>query len=130
MRAILVVAVFALPLSARAQGDATPADRRDETAVRRSAERAARSFEQRRMRLLPNVPSSVGGTGDVIIGRYRYAAGEADDLTPPPAEPPEIAELRKSLLRSLDSSLRHAPTDAWIRSRLVWYAIEIGRAHV
>src|SRR5688572_26409964 len=126
MRAVLVVAVFALPLSAHAQGDATPADRPNETAVRRSAERAARSFEQRRMRLLPNVPSSVGGTGDVIIGRYRYAAGEADDLTPPPAEPPEIAELRKSLLRSLDSAARLIPDDGWLRSRLVWYAIEGG----
>src|SRR5688572_32506438 len=119
MRAVLVVAVFALPLSAHAQGDATPADRPNETAVRRSAERAARSFEQRRMRLLPNVPSSLGGSGDIIIGRYRYAAGEADDLTPPPAEPQEITDLRRALLRTLDSAVRVAPGDGWIRSRFV-----------
>lgn len=94
--------------------------------MKRSAERAARTFEQRRLRLLPNVPSSVGGAGDVIIGRYRYAAGEADDLTPPPAEPAEITELRLSLLRTLDSASRLVPGDGWIRSRLVWYAIEGG----
>lgn len=128
MRVALAVAVLALPLRAHAQGDVTPADRPTavEVAAKRSAERAVRSFEQRRMRLLPNVPSSFGGSGDIIIGRYRYAAGEADDLTPPPAEPPEITELRRSLLRTLDSALRTAPTDAWIRSRLVWYAIEGG----
>src|SRR5688500_7809512 len=105
MRVALAVAVLALPVRAHAQGDVTPADRPAavEVAAKRSAERAARSFEQRRLRLLPNVPSLVGGSGDIIIGRYRYAAGEADDLTPPPAEPPEIAELRRSLLRTLDS---------------------------
>jgi hypothetical protein len=94
--------------------------------TRRSVERAARAFEQRRLRLVPDVPSSTGGVGDVIIGRYRYAAGQADDLTPPPAEPPEIAELRRSLLRTLDSATRVTPGDSWIRSRLVWYAIEAG----
>lgn len=128
MRAAFVVAVVALSVRAHAQGDATPVARTavDEVATRKGAERAARSFEQRRMRLLPNVPSSVGGSGDVIIGRYRYAAGEADDLTPPPAEPPEIAELRRSLLRTLDSASRVVPSDEWIRSRFVWYAIEGG----
>src|SRR5918999_2361238 len=106
MKAALVVALLALPPRAHAQGDATAPDHPPaaEIAARRSAERAARTFEQRRLRLLPNLPSSVGGTGDVIIGRYRYAAGEADDLTPPPAEPPAIAELRHSLLRTLDSA--------------------------
>lgn len=128
MRVALVAAVLALPLRAHAQGDVTPADRpmAVEAAAKRSAERATRSFEQRRLRLLPDVPSSVGGSGDIIIGRYRYAAGEADDLTPPPAEPPEIVGLRQSLLRTLDSALRNAPTDPWIRSRVVWYAIEGG----
>jgi hypothetical protein len=128
MRVAFVVAVLALSVRAHAQGDAAPADRptATEAATKRRAERAARSFEQRRMRLLPNVPSSVGGSGDIIIGRYRYAAGEADDLTPPPAEPPAIAELRRSLLRTLDSALRLVPSDGWIRSRLVWYAIESG----
>ena len=128
MRVALVVAVLALSVRAHAQGDATPPDRATapEVAAKRSAERAARNFEQRRMRLLPNVPSSLGGSGDIIIGRYRYAAGEADDLTPPPAEPPEIADLRRSLLRTLDSASRVAPGDVWIRSRFVWYAIEGG----
>lgn len=111
------------------QGDAPSLDRTtaaESVETRRSMERAARTFEQRRLRLLPNVPSSVGGAGDVIIGRYRYAAGEADDLTPPPAEPPEIAGLRTSLVRALESASRATPGDAWIRSRLVWYAIESG----
>src|SRR5687767_6979089 len=128
MRVALVVAVLALSVRAHAQGDVTPADRpaASEVAARRSAERAARSFEQRRMRLLPNVPSSLGGSGDIIIGRYRYAAGEADDLTPPPAEPQEITDLRRALLRTLDSAVRVAPGDGWIRSRFVWYAVEGG----
>ena len=125
MKVAFLIAVWALP-----QGDAQPpVDPRtaaESIETRRGTERAARTFEQRRLRLLPNVPSSVGGTGDVIIGRYRYAAGEADDLTPPPAEPPEISELRRALLRTLDSASRAAPGDAWIRSRLVWYAIESG----
>jgi len=127
MKSVLLLAVIALPARAHPQGDAPPLDRTapaDSTETRRSTERAARTFEQRRLRLLPNVPSSVGGSGDVIIGRYRYAAGEADDVTPPPAEPPEIAELRRSLLRTLDSASRAMPGDSWIRSRLVWYAIE------
>lgn len=128
MRVALVVAALALPVRVHAQGDAPLPDRpaAAKVAAKRSAERAARSFEQRRMRLLPNVPSSVGGAGDVIIGRFRYAAGEADDLTPPPAEPAEIAELRQSLLRTLDSASRVSPTDGWVRSRLVWYAVESG----
>ena len=129
MKAALLVAILALPGTAYSQGDRPPPDRiaaADSSEARRSTERAARTFEQRRLRLLPNVPSSVGGSGDVIIGRYRYAAGEADDLTPPPAEPPEIAELRRSLLRTLDSASRAMPGDSWIRSRLVWYAIEAG----
>lgn len=123
MKAALLIAAFF------SQGDAPPVDRRavaESVETRRSMERAARSFEQRRLRLLPNVPSSVGGAGDVIIGRYRYAAGAADDLTPPPAEPQEIAALRHALLRTLDSASRAVPGDAWIRSRLVWYAIESG----
>ena len=128
MKSVLLVAVLALAMRAHAQGDVTPPDRPSaaDVAVKRSAERAARTFEQRRLRLVPNVPSSIGGAGDVIIGRYRYAAGEADDLTPPPAEPAEIAELRLSLLRTLDSASRLVPDDGWIRSRLVWYAIEGG----
>ena len=120
--ALLLAAFFS-------QGDAPPLDRTtaaESVETRRSTERAARAFEQRRLRLVPNVPSSTGGTGDVIIGRYRYAAGEADDLTPPPAEPAEITELRRSLLRTLESASRATPRDSWIRSRLVWYAIESG----
>lgn len=121
--------LLALPGAAPAQGDATTTERvvpAESVAMRRSAERAARSFEQRRLRLLPNVPSSGRGVGDVIIGRYRYAAGEADDLTPPPAEPEEIAEARRSLVHTLDSAGRAMPGDAWVRARLVWYAIEGG----
>jgi hypothetical protein len=119
------VAAFSEPL--HAQGDAT-ADRvrAESTATRRSAERAARSFEQRRLRLLPNVASPGSGPGDVIIGRYRYAAGEADALTPPPAEPAAIGEARRSLLKTLDSASRAMPGDEWVRGRLVWYAIEAG----
>jgi hypothetical protein len=129
MKAALVIALLMLPGRAHTQGDATPVEAvaaAESAAMRRSAERAARSFEQRRLRLLPNVPSSASGAGDVIIGRYRYAAGEADDLTPPPAEPSEIADARRSLLQTLDSASRAAPGDAWVRSRLVWYAIEGG----
>ncbi len=128
MRVALVAAVLTLPARALAQGDAPLPDYAvaSELAVRRTAERAVRGFEQRRMRLLPDIPSSVGGSGDIIIGRYRYAAGEADDLTPPPAEPREIADLRRSLLRTLDSASRAARRDEWIRARLVWYAIEAG----
>src|SRR5688572_3865400 len=98
----------------------------ESSATRRSAERAARTFEQRRLRLLPDVPSSGSGPGDVIIGRYRYAAGEADKLTPPPAEPAAIAEERRSLLKTLDSASRAMPGDEWVRGRLVWYSIEAG----
>jgi hypothetical protein len=125
----LVVVVLALPGSAYPQGDARSLDRTtaaESVETRRSVERAARTFEQRRLRLVPDVPSSGGGAGDVIIGRYRYAAGEADDLSPPPAEPPEIAELRRSLLHTLGSASQAMPGDSWIRSRLVWYAIEAG----
>jgi hypothetical protein len=126
--ALLAAALLALPERLQAQGDAT-ADRAtaaESTETRRSAERAARSFEQRRLRLLPDVPSSSSGPGDVIIGRYRYAAGEADDLTPPPAEPVAIAEARRALLNTLDSASRALPGDEWVRSRLVWYSIEAG----
>jgi hypothetical protein len=119
--AVLVATLIAL----HPQGD-TPVAGSESTATRRSAERAARSFEQRRLRLLPDVPSSGSGRGDVIIGRYRYAAGEADDLTPPPAEPNEIAEARRSLVHTLDSASRAMPGDAWVRARLVWYAVESG----
>ena len=132
MKVAAAAALFgtlALPGRAAPQGDATLASHAapaESAAMRRSAERAARAFEQRRLRLLPNVPSSTGGPGDVIIGRYRYAAGEADDLKPPPAEPPEIGDARRSLLHALDSTARAMPRDAWVRSRLVWYAIEGG----
>jgi hypothetical protein len=126
MRVAFAVAVIVLPGLALAQGDARVTDAPPSAALRRATERAARTFEQRRLRLLPNVPSSVGGPGDVIIGRYRYAAGEADDLTPPPAEPAEITQARHVLIRALDSAARLAPDEAWIRSRLVWYAIEGG----
>src|SRR5687768_12687791 len=92
--ALLVAALTSLPGRLHAQGDVAidRATAAESTATRRSAERAARAFEQRRLRLLPNVLSSGSGPGDVIIGRYRYAAGEADKLTPPPAEPAAIAE--------------------------------------
>ena len=106
MKVAAAAALFgtlALPGRAAPQGDASQAAPAESAAVRRSAERAARMFEQRRLRLLPNVPSSTGGAGDVIIGRYRYAAGEADDLKPPPAEPPEIATRARPA-----SSARHA----------------------
>ncbi|MGQ0715256.1 MAG: hypothetical protein ACT4PJ_16275 [Gemmatimonadaceae bacterium] len=125
--ALLATIPLGLPLSAHGQGDASPrAVSADSATVRRDAERSARRFEQRRLTLLPNIPSSVGGTGDIIIGRYRYAAGEADDTKPPPAEPVEIAELRRSLLATLGSAVRVAPADAWLRSRFVWYSIEAG----
>ena len=126
---VLTLALSALPGRLHSQGDATLASHAapaESAALRRSVERAARSFEQRRLRLLPNVPSSTGGPGDVIIGRYRYAAGEADKLKPPPPEPPEIGDARRSLLRMLDSAARAMPRDTWVRSRLVWYAIESG----
>jgi hypothetical protein len=126
MKVAFAVALIVLPRLGVAQGDARVTEPPSSATQRRIAERAARSFEQRRLRLLPNVPSSVGGPGDVIIGRYRYAAGEADDLTPPPAEPVEIAEARRVLIKALDSAARLAPEEAWIRSRLVWYAIEGG----
>lgn len=113
--------------TARSQGDVEQQPvTRDSAEARRDAERAARRFEQLRLRLLPNVPSSIGGPGDIIIGRYRYAAGEADDLRPPPAEPADIAEARRLLLTTLDSGLRIAPGDVWLRSRLAWYSIEAG----
>src|SRR5919109_709433 len=115
------------PQSAPAQGDLVLGRGTVEsTTVRRNAERAARTFEQQRLRLIPNVPSSPSDVGDVIIGRYRYSAGDADDLTPPPAEPPAIGEARRALLRTLDSASRVVPGDEWIRSRLVWYSIEAG----
>ena len=119
--AVVVATLIAL----HPQGD-TPVAGSESTATRRSAERAARSFEQRRLRLLPDLPSSGSGPSDVIIGRYRYAAGEADDLEPPPPEPEEMAEARRSLVRTLDSAAREMPGDAWVRGRLVWYAIESG----
>jgi hypothetical protein len=127
--AAALLGTFAVPGRADPQGDATLASQAvvaESAAVRRTAERAARTFEQRRLRLLPNVPSSTGGPGDVIVGRYRYAAGEADDLKPPPAEPPEIGDARRSLLQALAAAARAMPQDAWVRSRLVWYAIEAG----
>ena len=37
-----------------------------------------------------------------------------------------IADARRALLRTLDSTARVAPADAWVRSRLVWYSIEAG----
>jgi hypothetical protein len=120
--AVLALIGAALPHPLPSQGDATA----ESAATRRSAERAARSFEQRRLQLLPNVPSSASGPGDVIIGRYRYSADEADELTPPPAEPAAITDARRSLLRTLDAASRAAPGDQWIRGRLVWYAIEAG----
>src|SRR5688572_19991366 len=126
MKVVLAVLLLAAPGLLGAQGDLRPTDPAAAATLRRNAERAARGFEQRRLRLLPNVPSSVGGPGDVIIGRYRYAAGEADDLTPPPTEPEEIAAARRALIGTLDSAAKRSPGDAWIRSRLVWYAIEAG----
>ena len=126
--ALLGMVVLAAPGMARSQGDVEQhAGPRDSADVRRDAERAARRFEQVRLRLLPNVPSSsTSGPGDIVIGRYFYGAGKADDLDPPPAEPPEIAEARRSLLATLDSAARAAPGDAWVRSRLTWYSIEAG----
>ena len=129
MKVVLAGVLLAAPMLANAQGDARTAEHAaapESTAMRRTVERAARTFEQQRLRLLPNVPSSAGGTGDVIIGRYRYAAGEADDLTPPPAEPPEIDVARRALISALDSASRALPRDTWVRSRLVWYAVEGG----
>jgi hypothetical protein len=122
-----LLAGAALP-QARAQGDAVqPTATRDSVEVRRDAERAAQRFERLRLQLLPNAPSSgTSGPGDVVIGRYFYAAGDADVLRSPPAEPPRIAEARRSLLGTLDSAARAAPQDAWIRSRLTWYSIEAG----
>jgi hypothetical protein len=124
---VLAATLCVLP-RLHAQGDATTdrATAAESTATRRSAERAARTFEQRRLRLLPDVPSSGSGPGDVIIGRYRYTAGEADKLTPPPAEPAVIAKERWSLLKTLDSASRAMPCDEWVRGRLVWYSIEAG----
>jgi hypothetical protein len=124
----LLTALVAAPEPLHAQGDATLDRTRaaESTATRRGAERAARTFEQRRLRLLPDVPSSGSGPGDVIIGRYRYTAGEADKLTPPPAEPDAIVEERRSLLKTLDSASRAMPGDEWVRGRLVWYSIEAG----
>lgn len=124
--AVLGMVVLA-PGSIRGQGDVEQQPTtRDSAAVRRDAERAARRFEQLRLRLLPDVPSSTGGPGDIIIGRYRYAAGEADDLRLPPAEPAEVADARRSLLAALDSASRVTPGDTWLRSRLTWYSIEAG----
>jgi len=124
-RSFLIAAtLLAAASTGSAQGDVTPVAESD--APRRDAERAMRAFERRRLQLMPNVPSSAGGPGDVIIGRYRYAAGEADDLTPPPAEPDAIAKARRELLQTLQLAARAVPADAWIRSRLVWYAIEAG----
>lgn len=122
-----VLAVTALP-QARAQGDAAQLTvTRDSAEVRRDAERAAERFERLRLRRLPDVPSSgTSGPGDIVIGRYFYAAGEADDLDPPPAEPREIGEARRSLLATLDSAARATPGDAWVRSRLTWYSVEAG----
>jgi hypothetical protein len=123
----LATALFARAEGIGAQGDINAGRAiAESSAVRRNAERAARSFEQQRLRLIPNVPSSPSDVGDVIIGRYRYSAGEADDLTPPPAEPPAIGEARRELLRTLDSASRRMPGDEWIRSRFVWYSIEAG----
>lgn len=123
VRSFLIAAtLLAATSTGSAQGDVTPAAESD--APRRDAERAVRAFERRRLLLLPNVPSSASGPGDIVIGRYRYAAGEADDLTPPPAEPDAIAEARRELLRTLQVAALAMPADAWIRGRLVWYAIE------
>jgi len=124
----LTLALTTLPCRLLSQGDTVSPERSpaESAATRRSAERAVRSFEQRRLRLLPDVPSSGSGPGDVIIGRYRYAAGEADDMTPPPAEPSEIADARRALVHGLDSALRLTAGDVWMRGRLVWYAIEGG----
>jgi hypothetical protein len=124
---LLAAAFLARAERVQAQGDDIAGRAiTDSKAIRRSAERAARSFEQYRLRLLPNLASPASDPGDIIIGRYRYAAGEADDMTPPPAEPTKIGEARKRLLRTLDSASRLTPGDEWLRSRLVWYLIEAG----
>lgn len=121
---LIAITLLAAANTGNAQGDLTPVAESD--APRRDAERAMRAFERRRLRLVPNVPSSGSGPGDIIIGRYRYAAGEADDLAPPPAEPEPIANARRELLQTLHLAAQAMPADAWIRSRLVWYAIEAG----
>ena len=127
LRALSTLTTLSTLSTLSAQGDATAGRAAAESAAaRRTVERAARQFEQRRLQLLPNIPSSGSAPGDVIIGRYRYAAGEADDLKPPPAEPPAIGDARRALLRTLDSASRVAPGDGWVRSRLVWYSIEAG----
>ena len=124
-----LLALVTLPVRMLAQGDLT-ADRTaiaKSSEVRRNAERAARAFEQQRLRLLPDRPSSRSpGPGDIVIGRYWYGASEADKIDPPPEEPAAIGHARHSLLRTLDSASRTLPHDDWIRARLVWYSIEAG----
>src|SRR5688572_24990539 len=124
----LTLAFTTLPCRLLPQGDAVSPERSPavSAATRRSAERAVRSFEQRRLRLLPDVRSPGSTPGDVTIGGFWYAASAADDVTPPPAEPPKITEARRALLHTLDSASRVLPGDAWLRGRLVWYAIEGG----
>ena len=70
MKVVLVaLTLIALPGRLLSQGDTVSPERSpaESAATRRSAERAVRSFEQRRLRLLPDVPSSGSGPGDVIM---------------------------------------------------------------
>lgn len=123
----LVALLLLVPCAlAVAQGDTGVVRDRDAAELRRVAERAVLTFEQRRLRLMPDVAAAGEGRGDVIIGRYRYAAGEAHQVSKLPEEPDELRAHRATLRATLDSAARRLPHDDWVQGRAVWYAIEAG----
>ena len=89
--------------------------------VVRNAHRAVDDFERRRRMLLP---VTFGGDGrcDIHIGRYCYWYDP--DEPPGPAEPVRIAELRRTLLRTLDVAARADSADEWVAGQRVHYALE------
>ena len=125
----LATLIAATPSSLGAQPSAQPAGRarapKDGDGVRRSAQRAQRSFESLRRANLPVAGPSPSHACDVQVGRFCYWYDEASP--PPPPEPTAIGRARARLVATLDSLAALAPEDEWIAGQRVRYLVEAAR---
>lgn len=94
----------------------------DSSDLRSRARHAQSTFERRRVRHLPLARGSYVTSCDEYVGRFCTWYQEGD--WHPRPEAPEIEELRRELLTTLDAIADSIPGDEWVLGQRVWYRAE------
>lgn len=125
---VLSVAIALTPMGASGQSSSEAPDTIEVTPGADDAVGTARAaqagFERRRLRHLPLIHETPGGSCDENVGRFCTWYGEGEWYPVP--EAPEIVRMRVDLIERLDALQRMAPDSDWILGQRVWYRAEGG----